>query len=91
MHLIPTQKNAHCAELYPEMMNLGVTVHEGYDWEAIPAGAPVISFVMKSFWLLSRRYETDEKDSFRQLHDLAFRQGKGSHEAWRYFPVSLSK
>ena len=49
MHLIPTQKNAHCAGLYPEMMNLGVTVHEGYDWEAIPAGAPVISFCNEEF------------------------------------------
>ena len=49
MHLIPTQKKAHCAGLYPEMMNLGVTVHEGYDWEAIPAGAPVISFCNEEF------------------------------------------
>ena len=49
MHLIPTQKNAYCAGLYPEMMNLGVTVHEGYDWEAIPAGAPVISFCNEEF------------------------------------------
>lgn len=31
------------------MMNLGVTVHEGYDWEAIPAGAPVISFCNEEF------------------------------------------
>ena len=74
MHLIPTQKNAHGAGLYPEMVKLGVAVHEGYDWEAIPADT-----------------KTDGKDSFRQLHDLAFRQGKGSHEAGRYFPVSLSK
>lgn len=92
MHLIPTQKKAHCAGLYPEMMNLGVTVHEGYDWEAIPAGAPVISFCNEEFLVASPEdTKTDEKDSFRQLHDLAFRQGKGSHEAWRYFPVSLSK
>lgn len=49
MHLIPTQKNAHGAGLYPEMVKLGVTVHEGYDWEAIPAGAPVISFCNEEF------------------------------------------
>lgn len=49
MHLIPTQKNAHGAGLYPEMVKLGVAVHEGYDWEAIPAGAPVISFCNEEF------------------------------------------
>ena len=49
MHLIPTQKNAHGAGLYPEMVKLGVMVHEGYDWEAIPAGAPVISFCNEEF------------------------------------------
>lgn len=57
MHLIPTQKNAHRAELYLEMVGQGVTVHEGYDWSAIPEGAPVISFAMRSFWRPSRRYE----------------------------------
>ena len=49
MHLIPTQKNAHRAELYLEMVGQGVTVHEGYDWSAIPEGAPVISFCNEEF------------------------------------------
>ena len=48
MHLIPTQKNAHGAGLYPEMVKLGVMVHEGYDWEAIPAGAPAVSYTISS-------------------------------------------
>ena len=49
IHLIPTQKNVHRAELYPEMVGQGVTVHEGYDWSAIPEGAPVISFCNEEF------------------------------------------
>lgn len=49
IHLIPTQKNIQRAELYPEMVERGVTVHEGYDWAAIPEGAPVISFCNEDF------------------------------------------
>lgn len=56
IHLIPTQKNVHRAELYPEMVGQGVTVHEGYDWSAIPEGAPLSVFAMKSSWLRCRRY-----------------------------------
>lgn len=32
IHLIPIQKNVHCVELYPEMIEWGVMVHEEYDW-----------------------------------------------------------
>ena len=49
MHLIPTQKNAHRAELYLEMVEWGVIIHESYDWSAIPEGAPVISFCNEEF------------------------------------------
>lgn len=49
IHLIPTQKNIHRAELYLEMIERGVTVHAGYDWSAIPEGAPVISFCNEEF------------------------------------------
>ncbi|MCD8061303.1 MAG: glycosyltransferase [Akkermansiaceae bacterium] len=49
IHIIPTQKNARYAELYPDMLQHGVTVHEGYDWNSIPEGTPVISFCNEDF------------------------------------------
>ena len=49
IHLIPTQDNSRSTGLYPEMIERGVTVHDGYDWASIPDGAPVISFCNEAF------------------------------------------
>lgn len=49
LHLIPTQSHMDRAELYPDMMQRGVTVHDVDDWSAIAEGAPVISFCNEGF------------------------------------------
>lgn len=49
MHFIPTQKNVHRAELYPEMIERVVTVHEEHGWSVILEGAPIIGFYNEEF------------------------------------------
>ncbi len=49
LHFIPTQKNVRRAALYREMTERGHVIHDAYDWESIPEGAPVISFCNEDF------------------------------------------
>ena len=57
MHLIPTQKNAHRAELYLEMVGRASRYMKDTTGRPFRKGRPSSVFAMRSFWRPSRRYE----------------------------------
>ncbi|MEC5129029.1 glycosyltransferase [Verrucomicrobiales bacterium BCK34] len=49
VHIIPTNRGYRNEPLYPEMLELGVTVHEADEWQAIERGSPVFGFCNSEF------------------------------------------
>lgn len=49
VHLIPTQQGVKAHSLYQEIRQMGVVIHEPYDWECLPIDAPILSFCNEAF------------------------------------------
>lgn len=49
VHLIPTQQGVEAHSLYQEIRQMGVVIHEPYDWECLPIDAPILSFCNEAF------------------------------------------